>query len=155
MTEALTNVSLGILDDVKFSQQTVEFVIVLSAKAEDVVWLKDGRQVAPSDQPSGSRSDAWQPSRRSSVPSKYSSSIDKSGLIYTLVVSDVHVDDEGIYTFVVRRPDGDIEERGPKITYNIEGSDQANKVLLLKSLAERKPTLSGATSTTNTGTGDR
>jgi len=138
-TEALTNVSLGILDDVKFTHHSVEFIIVLSAAGKDAIWLKDGGQVAPSSP---------------SFKAKYSSSVDASGITHTLTVHDVHAEDEGVYTFVVRRPYGyDLPAARQSIRYHIEGSDQANEAALRKVFEDRQSTT--GTPATNIGTGDR
>jgi hypothetical protein len=150
----LADVSRGILDDVKFSHQTVEFVIVLSAPCDDAVWFKGGRRVAPSDHPLGRASQLTYRSGSSYrvPPSKFSASVKESGRVHMLVVNDVHVEDEGIYTFGVSRPDDDDDRRlgsqAPSVRYRIEGStDAANVTALMKGLAERQASAGKAEST--------
>lgn len=124
--------SLGIFDRVKFSEQTVEFVIVLSAKtSDDVVWLKDGTRVAPNDEPTSRWSSAGK--------SKYVSSVDNTGLIHKLVVSDVQIKDEGIYTFKVQRVNEDDDGPQTSTRFTIQGAqNEANVSVLMKGLAERQ-----------------
>ena len=146
--------SLGILDDVKFTHQTVEVVIVLSAPCDNSIWLKDGRRVAPSDHPLGRALHRYH-GGTSHVRPKYDASVDESGLVHTLVVSDVRVEDGGIYTFRVGRPgdgdDGDWLSGTSQSTlrYRIEGSDDsANVQALMRGLAERDATASGTVAST-------
>jgi hypothetical protein len=150
-------VSQGILDDVKFSHQTVEFIIVLSAPSGDGVWFKDGRRVAPSEHPLVQAVEHSYRKRNSQTKSKFSASVEESGQVHKLVVNDVHVEDEGIYTFRVRLPDecGDQALAKARVRYRIEGStDQANVAALMKGLADQQPSsgTTAATMTPNIGT---
>lgn len=118
---------------------------MLSAPCDDAVWFKAGRRVAPSDHPLGRASQLTYRSGSSWYvpPSKFSASVKESGRVHMLVVNDVHVEDEGIYTFGVRRPDDDDDElsgsSAPSVRYRIEGStDEANVSALMRGLAERQ-----------------
>jgi len=88
-TEARVDVSSRIPDDVQFSSETVEFRVLLTQPNVDLVWLKDGRPLIKDTD-------------------KYSTSVDQTGLLHTLVVIDVRPSDAGVYTVNVHWRDGSL-----------------------------------------------
>lgn len=100
--ESVKDVALGNLDGVKFSKQTVEFLVLLTEPTGESKWLKNGKLIEPS--------------------AKYQMAIDEEGLLHRMTIDDVQRSDEGIYTFLVLRED-------VTLRYVVEGgSDSSKKV---------------------------
>jgi len=87
--EALVGVSSGIMDDVQFGSQTVEFNVLLTQPNPYSVWLKDGYAVV------GHRK-------------KYSTAVEQAGLLHRMTVSDVQSADSGVYTIKLRFRDSSL-----------------------------------------------
>jgi hypothetical protein len=116
--DALVDVSLGILNNVRFTKQSVEFIIQLTAPCTESVWLKDGRQIVTSGE----------------ANRKYTAAISQGGIMHTLLVEDVYVADQGIYTFKVK-------ETTTSTRYQIEGNlCEPNVDALIKGFADLQST---------------
>ena len=107
-TEALADVSQGFMDQARFSAQTVEFLCLLTKPCFRVRWMKDGRDLPPSD--------------------RTTTDIHDDGMLHSLTISNVDQSDQGIYTFRIssRYRTANIQYQGNTTTENIR------KVLLEK-----------------------
>ena len=74
---------MGFMDEAVFSKQTVEFICQVNTPCEGVKWLKDGKPVSPHK-----------------IYKKYEMTA-QFGTQHTLIVHDVTMFDQGIYTFKV------------------------------------------------------
>lgn len=109
-SEALQDVARGKLDRVRYSKQTVEFIILLMEPTAESKWLKDGEPILPG--------------------SKYEMTVEPDGSLHMLTINDVQQTDEGIYTFMVLR-------QKVEAHIKVEGSSDGNVSVLMKQLEEK------------------